>query len=198
MLRHRGFTLIELLVVVSIIGVLSSVVLSSLNSARFNAIDTADKEDAHQLAQAVNTYFIDTGTMPHVSAFTNGTINGTLSELQPLVPGYMPQLPPQPPSSQYGGVSDYWIMITSPDFNPHTQQLANVTYGCSESKSTCFCMKANSMVITLYLQDANNVDSTSLLKWEDDPTFALGAGDVVTYPVGLYTDPHNPCYDSSS
>lgn len=43
MSRNRGFTLIELLVVVSIIGLLSSVVLASLNSARIRAQDTADR-----------------------------------------------------------------------------------------------------------------------------------------------------------
>lgn len=37
---NRGFTLIELLVVISIIGLLASVVLSSLNSAWVNARDT--------------------------------------------------------------------------------------------------------------------------------------------------------------
>jgi len=36
----RGFTLIELLVVISIIGLLSSVVMSSVNTARKRADDT--------------------------------------------------------------------------------------------------------------------------------------------------------------
>lgn len=45
MKNSRGFTLIELLVVIAIIGILSSVVLASLNSARSKGGDTAVKSN---------------------------------------------------------------------------------------------------------------------------------------------------------
>ena len=60
----RGFTLIELLVVIAIIGILSSVVLASLNSARAKARDAKAKSEFAQVRIALNFYLDKFGTMP--------------------------------------------------------------------------------------------------------------------------------------
>lgn len=54
---RRGFTLIELLVVIAIIGILASVVLASLNSARDKGTDAANKSNLNNIrAQAELVY----------------------------------------------------------------------------------------------------------------------------------------------
>ena len=53
----RGFTLIELLVVIAIIGILSSVVLASLNTARSKARDARRVADLKQLQLALELYY---------------------------------------------------------------------------------------------------------------------------------------------
>lgn len=58
----KGFTLIELLVVVAIIGLLSSVVLASLNSARGKAQDARRKSDLKQIQIAIELYYDKCGT----------------------------------------------------------------------------------------------------------------------------------------
>jgi len=55
--QTRGFTLIELLVVIAIIGILASVVLASLNSARDKGEDAATKSNLNNIrAQAELVY----------------------------------------------------------------------------------------------------------------------------------------------
>jgi type II secretion system protein G len=56
---EKGFTLIELLVVVAIIGLLSSIVLASLNSARAKGRDAKRISDLSELRNAIELYAND-------------------------------------------------------------------------------------------------------------------------------------------
>ena len=62
--KIKGFTLIELLVVIAIIGILSSVVLASLNTARAKARDAKRLSDMHQMQIALEFYYDFFGRYP--------------------------------------------------------------------------------------------------------------------------------------
>lgn len=66
--RNKAFTLIELLVVVAIIGLLSSIVLASLNSARTKAMIAANKSEARQLAIVFAQEYSDNGSYNNLIA----------------------------------------------------------------------------------------------------------------------------------
>ena len=63
-LSNKGFTLIELLVVISIIGVLASVVLSSLTDARASAQDAKRKVELNGVRQTLEIYYTNNGKYP--------------------------------------------------------------------------------------------------------------------------------------
>lgn len=62
--HNRGFTLIELLVVISIISLLSSIVMASLNTARSKARDTKRTEEVRQIQTALAMYYDTYGYYP--------------------------------------------------------------------------------------------------------------------------------------
>ncbi|MSU74649.1 type II secretion system protein [Candidatus Kaiserbacteria bacterium] len=71
--RSQGFTLIELLVVIAIIGVLSAVVLTSLNSARSKGNDAAIQSDLATIRTQSEIYYGGTGVNTYGTAVTSCT-----------------------------------------------------------------------------------------------------------------------------
>ena len=76
-MKQKGFTLIELLVVIAIIGILASVVLASLNSARAKGSDAAIKANLAGIrAQAEILY--DTN-QNYTGVCTNSTVAAAMT-----------------------------------------------------------------------------------------------------------------------
>ncbi len=93
-----GFTLIELLVVIAIIGVLASIVLASLNTARRKSRDVRRITDVKQIQLALELYFDGEGSVyPTASPTCDATNQYGLGALK--TEGYIPQVSRDPLSS---------------------------------------------------------------------------------------------------
>jgi len=107
--RIQGFTLIELLVVIAIIGILSSVVLASLGTARQKARDATRVSDIKALQLSLNLYYDGAQSFPASVALN------VLPAV--LIPTYIPSLPTTPPGVvdyQYLGLTDYTDCTVEP------------------------------------------------------------------------------------
>ncbi len=108
-IKNKGFTLIELLVVIAIIGILSSVVLASLGTAREKARDTTRVSDMKALQLALNLYYDTAQSFPASS--------GANDLPTALAPTYIPQLPTTTPPAvayQYLGLTDFTDCTVEP------------------------------------------------------------------------------------
>lgn len=107
MKSNKGFTLIELLVVIAIIGILASVVLTSLSSSRAKGRDSRRVQDLHQMDLALELYHDTNGTYPLVGSFINSTDAdwNTTSVLKTALAPYMASLPVDPLNNS----SDPWF-----------------------------------------------------------------------------------------
>ena len=123
---RRGFTLIELLVVIAIIGILSSVVLASLNTARAKARDAERLSDMQQVMRALELYANDNGGNYPIanswqgvcSSFGSKGLTGANGWVPNLAPTYMPELPIEPKPISTSGCylykstgTDYMLLV---------------------------------------------------------------------------------------
>lgn len=81
---QRGFTLIELLVVIAIIGVLSSTVMASLNTARVKSRIAAAQAEVNQIRKAIMLLEADTLEWPGHKSIDDIETGGSGNEVWDL------------------------------------------------------------------------------------------------------------------
>lgn len=79
-MKNKGFTLIELLVVIAIIGILSSVVLASLTTARTKGQDAAVQSQVSSLRSQAELYYSSNGNV-YTSFCTDASKTGNASAI---------------------------------------------------------------------------------------------------------------------
>ncbi len=119
--NRKGFTLIELLVVIAIIGLLSTLAVVALGSARQKANDAKRLSDIKQIQTALELYYTDQNGYPSGSAVNLGDTNhACLNSSGYTTTGcsnpYMGLVPKGPSAGEYysytGSTSTYSITAT--------------------------------------------------------------------------------------
>ena len=115
--HNGGFTLIELLVVVAIIGILSSVVLASLNTARVKGRNVKRLSDLTEIRTALEVYYNDHNSYPINGGWRSecSSLGGYSANnvIPGLVPTYIPSVPSDPTMDKVNSTSCY--VYYSPD-----------------------------------------------------------------------------------
>ena len=104
-MNKKGFTLIELLIVVAIIGLLSTLAVVALGSARVKARDSKRLADLKQLQTALELYYTDNNAYPTVEgALGTGNfacLNSSGWQAAGCSSPYMGQVPTDPKTGSY-------------------------------------------------------------------------------------------------
>ena len=108
----NGFTLIELLVVIAIIGVLASIIMVSLSTARAKGRDARRISDVKSIQLALEEYYNDNLKYP--------------TSLPALAPNYIPNIPTDPlGAGQVSNSSSYFYTAINTASPASTNCIAN-------------------------------------------------------------------------
>lgn len=116
--KSGGFTLIELLVVISILGILSGVVIASVNTARIKARDAKRMSDIRQIDKAIQMYMFNENKP--APSFTGVVINDRSSgwpQLELILANYIKKMPQDPLSAPGLGDYEHTYLYYSPHDN---------------------------------------------------------------------------------
>ncbi len=161
---RSGFTLIELLVVISIISLLSSVVISSLNTARAKSRDTRRMIDLKAVQAALELYKNDFGLYPittggvywgNCASYGSHPRSGSAGYVPNLAPTYISVLPVDPNSTAAGACYIY--------YSPDGVEYKFAAFNTIETK--CPVPASNTFADLRYPSPANCVFSVSSSIW---------------------------------
>lgn len=151
----KGFTLIELLVVIAIIGLLSTLAVVALNSARQKSRDSKRVADVKQIQTALELYFADNNgyplgatTAPTLGAGTATTLSSSGWASTVTGTSYM-GLVPSAPTPNDG--------TCSPAQNAYTYVAAETTPVATYNITFCLGAQVGSLGAGLRTADANGI-----------------------------------------
>lgn len=138
----RGFTLIELLVVIAIIGILSSVVLASLNTARNKGYDAQRVSNLRTIQTSLEMYYNDHNAYPAAAAWSSrcpawGGDRGGGNVIPGLVPTYLPSFPNDSQQDTSNNYCCYLYYSNGTDYKLlfHNCPTSNACYGSGEANA---------------------------------------------------------------
>jgi prepilin-type N-terminal cleavage/methylation domain-containing protein len=153
--RKKGFTLIELLVVIAIIGILSSVVLASLSTARQKSRDAKRISDLGQVQLALELYFDASQSYPRQAAAATVALPAALTS-----GNYIPNIPATPTGAlayQYMGLFTTTAGVAS------TECTTVVAIACAAATSYDLTAELERYDNTTLVTDADLVTVTSVI-----------------------------------